>query len=169
MSLDNFDRDLNEQLLDTINNVLPELLKAKDKIDIAIQELKFYKSQKTVNNDRSTARIIMRGVLDHFTINQIELKGRRRDGDIRMARQIFCALTRNYTGLSTTVIGTFVNRDHATVIHACKIVQNACDTSASMWDHYKLVEERVTKVLTSGVEPSRQYKQPKRTVSDQPI
>ena len=153
MSPGNFDRDLNEQLLDTINNVLPELLKAKDKIDLAIQELKYYKSQKTVNNDRSTARIVMRCVLDHFTINQIELKSRRRDGDIRMARQIFCAMTRNYTELSSIAIGSFVNRDHATVLHACKVVKNAKDTKESMWDHYELIEERVKEVLTSGVEP----------------
>jgi len=153
MSPKDFDKDLNEQLLDTINNVLPELLKSRDKIDMAITELKFYKSQKTVNSDRATTRIIMRSCLDHFTINQKILFSRRRDEEVRMARQIFCAMTRNYTKLSSTTVGEFVHRDHATVLHACKMIKNAEHTKNIMWDHYVLIEERVKGVLTSEVKP----------------
>ena len=51
-----------------------------------------------------------------------------RKQEVVKGRQIAMWYLRNHTTLSLQEIGQTFNRDHATVLHACKVVQNIIDT-----------------------------------------
>lgn len=73
-------------------------------------------SVKTVNIE-----LIQKAVCNHFNVEVIDIKGRRRPAQIAQARQIAMYLSRKLTNASLVEIGrSFGGRDHATVLHACK-------------------------------------------------
>lgn len=67
---------------------------------------------------------IQRRVAEEFNIRQADLNGRRRTADIAHPRQIAMYLARRYTQLPLQDIGAaFGGRDHGTVIHATKTIE----------------------------------------------
>ena len=64
-----------------------------------------------------------------YTLEQLELKGKK--GDIAFARQKVMAFMHSkrqmYDILTETNIGNLFNRDHSTVNHAKKVVNNICE------------------------------------------
>lgn len=49
-----------------------------------------------------------------------ELKGKSRKRDLVDARKIFCLIARDLTEESLEYIGSYIGKDHSTVIYACK-------------------------------------------------
>lgn len=152
---EDLDKALTEDILETIDGILPELIRARDKLNLAIVEMEFFRSKRTINNDRSIARIVMRGVLDHFGLTAIELQGKSRESEVTMARHIFMSMTKSKTNLSYNSVGKLVNRNHATAIHAAKLVKEAPDYNHLLWEHYQMIEERVNRALIIGVIETR--------------
>lgn len=67
---------------------------------------------------------IQRRVAEEFNIRQADLNGRRRTAEIAHPRQIAMYLARRYTQLPLQDIGAaFGGRDHGTVIHATKTIE----------------------------------------------
>ena len=62
-------------------------------------------------------------VCDKLNVTIQEAKGTIRDAEIVRARQIYCYLAKEM-GYTFKKIGAIINRDHATVIYACKVVSN---------------------------------------------
>jgi chromosomal replication initiator protein len=74
--------------------------------------------ERAVNIDR-----IQRVVAEHYDIRMSEMLGRGRPKMIAEGRQVAMYLTREMAKLSLVDVGkAFGNRDHGTVIHACKVV-----------------------------------------------
>jgi chromosomal replication initiator protein len=66
---------------------------------------------------------IQRVVAAHFDLRVSDLTGPRRPKNIAEGRQVAMYLVRSLTKLPLTQIGEeFGNRDHGTVIHACKVI-----------------------------------------------
>lgn len=66
---------------------------------------------------------IQRAVAAHFDLRVSDLTGPRRPKNIAEGRQVAMYLVRTLTKLPLTQIGEeFGNRDHGTVIHACKVI-----------------------------------------------
>lgn len=65
---------------------------------------------------------IMRAVAEHFDIRLADLTGKQRPQYIAYPRQVAMYLCRNMTRLSLPSIGAIFNRNHATVLHACRLV-----------------------------------------------
>lgn len=64
-------------------------------------------------------------VCQHFHIEREEVRTSSRKRDVCQARQIAMFLSKRLTNSSVTEIGrTIGNRDHATVLHACKVVND---------------------------------------------
>ena len=63
---------------------------------------------------------IAKAVCDHYQITINQLKSKSRKGDIMKARLMFCGIARLKTKHILADIGSFVNRDHATVLSSCK-------------------------------------------------
>ena len=82
--------------------------------------------KKVTHNENKPVTIddILRVVCTHYGLesNAIHTKSRKRD--VVQARQMAMYLAKTYTDLSTAKIGNLIgNRDHATVLHACKTIK----------------------------------------------
>ena len=68
---------------------------------------------------------IQRKVVDYFELRMADMSSKRRPSNIAFPRQIAMYLSRLLTNLPLKEIGQeFGGRDHGTVIHACKTVEN---------------------------------------------
>jgi chromosomal replication initiator protein len=80
-----------------------------------------------------TIETIQKRVADHFQIRHSDMTSKRRPNNIAIPRQIAMYLARTLTKHSLQEIGdAFGGRDHGTVIHACKAVDNMMDQDVSM-------------------------------------
>ncbi|OHE73278.1 MAG: chromosomal replication initiator DnaA [Verrucomicrobia bacterium GWC2_42_7] len=79
----------------------------------------------------------------HVTLS--DLLGKRRQSTIVFPRQVAMYLGRMLTNLSLQEIGqTFGGRDHGTVIHACKSVENMMDQDTSVKRSVELLQRQIT-------------------------
>ena len=80
-----------------------------------------------------TIETIQKRVADHFQIRHSDMTSKRRPNNIAIPRQAAMYLARTLTKHSLQEIGdAFGGRDHGTVIHACKAVENMMERDASM-------------------------------------
>jgi chromosomal replication initiator protein len=78
-----------------------------------------------------------------------DMVSRRRPNNIAFPRQVAMYLSRVLTDHSLQEIGdSFGGRDHGTVIHACKTVENMMDQDASV----KRSVDFLTEQLSHGIE-----------------
>jgi chromosomal replication initiator protein len=76
---------------------------------------------------------IQKRVADHYQIRHSDMTSKRRPNAIAFPRQIAMYLSRQLTRHSLQEIGeAFGGRDHGTVIHACKTVENMMDQDESV-------------------------------------
>lgn len=76
---------------------------------------------------------IQKRVADYFNIRLQDMTSKRRPANIAFPRQIAMYLSRMLTSKSLQEIGaTFGGRDHGTVIHACKTVENMMEQDESV-------------------------------------
>jgi chromosomal replication initiator protein len=79
-----------------------------------------------------TIEVIQKKVADYFQIRVAEMVGRRRSSGIVFPRQVAMYISRTLTSLPLKDIGdSFGGRDHGTVIHACKQVENMMEQDPS--------------------------------------
>lgn len=136
------------ELLEMIDIVIPELIGTRNKIDRVLIQLKMFKLERKVT-DKGKSRVILKVIQAQLGITHEDLISPNRTANIRQARQIYCALARSITRMSLAEIGKGVNRDHATVIHSCKVIKDARDTRDILYDNYQSVEVAVLEVLDS--------------------
>jgi len=80
-----------------------------------------------------TIETIQKRVADHFQIRHSDMTSKRRPNNIAIPRQAAMYLARTLTKHSLQEIGdAFGGRDHGTVIHACKAVDNMMEQDATM-------------------------------------
>lgn len=76
-----------------------------------------------------TIEYIQKMVCDYFKINVDLMKSKTRKREVVQARQIAMYFAKNLTKSSLATIGAHCGgKDHATVLHACKTVNNLMDT-----------------------------------------
>ena len=67
---------------------------------------------------------IQRNVADYYDIRMADMTSKRRPANIAFPRQVAMYLSRKMTDSSFSEIGeAFGGRDHGTVMHACKLVE----------------------------------------------
>jgi chromosomal replication initiator protein len=77
---------------------------------------------------RITIENIQKKVTDYYHLRMADMLSRRRPANIAFPRQVAMYLSRILTDHSLQEIGNnFGGRDHGTVIHACKTVENMMD------------------------------------------
>jgi chromosomal replication initiator protein len=80
-----------------------------------------------------TIETIQKRVADHFQIRHSDMTSKRRPNNIAIPRQAAMYLARTLTKHSLQEIGdAFGGRDHGTVIHACKAMDNMMEQDTSM-------------------------------------
>jgi chromosomal replication initiator protein len=79
-----------------------------------------------------TVETIQKRVTEHYQLRIGDMTSKRRPNNIAIPRQIAMYLARTLTKHSLQEIGDlFGGRDHGTVIHACKAVENMMEQDAS--------------------------------------
>lgn len=83
-------------------------------------------------------------VCDYFKMPVDKIKSKTRKREIVQARQIVMYFARNLTKASLATIGSEVGgKDHATVLHACKTVNNLIDTEKSFKIYVNEIEKKL--------------------------
>jgi chromosomal replication initiator protein len=100
-----------------------ELTKSKVDLQVLKTFMKDLFQEETMSC--TTIDVIQHRVAEFYALKTADLLGKRRPANIAMARQIAMYLSRALTTQSLVDIGlAFGGRDHGTVIHACKSVEN---------------------------------------------
>ncbi len=89
-------------------------------------------------------------VAKHFDVPVEKLHSKTRMREIVMARQLSMYLAKNYTNSSLKTIGdSFGGRDHSTVIHSLKAVQDLMDTDLLFKDSVNALVKKVKTTLVN--------------------
>ncbi|MBI4625278.1 MAG: chromosomal replication initiator protein DnaA [Verrucomicrobia bacterium] len=93
-----------------------------------------------------TIETIQKRVADHYQIRHSDMTSKRRPNNIAIPRQIAMFLARTLTKHSLQDIGdAFGGRDHGTVIHACKAVDNMMEQDASTRGSVEFLKTQLSK------------------------
>ena len=87
---------------------------------------------------------IQKVVCDYFNLHTDAITSKTRKREIVQARQIAMYFAKNMTKLSLTTIGSQIGgKDHATVLHACKTVNNLIDTDRQFKGYIDEIEKKL--------------------------
>ena len=108
-----------------INSLLAQSILFKREIDINLAERIVRKAVRINENKPLTIETIVSKVCEHYKLDESVLHTKTRKREIVQVRQIAMFLAKKHTEYSASKIGHLIgNRDHATVLHACKIVKD---------------------------------------------
>ena len=100
-----------------------------------------------VHNETKAVTIddILKVVCKHFDLEPSAIHTKSRKREVVQARQIAMYLAKNHTDFSTSKIGKFIgNKDHATVLHACKTVKGQLEVDKSFNAEVQEIEALLT-------------------------
>ena len=92
--------------------------------------------------------LILQCVCSYFAITENQIKSTSRRADIVKIRHIFFYLCFEYSDFSMVKIGLFLNRNHATVIHAVKRIKR----ERFMYDDISKPLQMIEKKLMCGID-----------------
>jgi len=96
----------------------------KEKMSIPLLQNLLADILRQENTMRISVDRIQKEVAEHFDIRLADMTSRKRPANIARARQVAMFLSREMTSNSLNDIGDlFGGRDHGTVIHACKKIE----------------------------------------------
>ena len=100
------------------------------------------------NLSRITIETIQKKVVDYYHLRMADMLSRRRPANIAFPRQVAMYLSRTLTEHSLQEIGNaFGGRDHGTVIHACKTVENMMDQDNSIKYAVEYLNEELSQTI----------------------
>ena len=87
---------------------------------------------------------IQKIVCDYFDIPVDAINSKTRKRDIVQARQLAMYYSKKHTKASLATIGLHCgNKDHATVLHACRTVNNLIETDKQFRTYVEEIEKRI--------------------------
>lgn len=91
---------------------------------------------------------IQRAVCAEFNVTMDDIMSARRGAQIARPRQVAMYLSKLFTPLSLPQIGAkFGSRDHSTVIHACRRIEEICDKDAAFRAKVDATARRLNRFL----------------------
>jgi chromosomal replication initiator protein len=110
-------------------------------VELLLQDVLMEQAQ-----NQLTIETIQKRVADHYQIRHSDMTSKRRPANIAMPRQIAMYLARQLTKHSLQEIGdAFGGRDHGTVIHACKTVENMMEQDDSVRGSVEFLKAQLSK------------------------
>ena len=108
-----------------INSLLAQSILFKREIDIELAQRIIRKAVRMIENKPITIENIISKVCEHFKLDEAAIHSKSRKREIVQVRQIAMYLAKCHTDISASKIGHLIgNRDHATVLHACKNIKD---------------------------------------------
>jgi chromosomal replication initiator protein len=115
-------------------------------LDLAITERLLHDMLVEQAQSILTIETIQKRVADHFQIRHSDMTSKRRPNNIAIPRQAAMYLARTLTKHSLQEIGdAFGGRDHGTVIHACKAMDNMMEQDASMRGSIEFLKNQLSR------------------------
>jgi chromosomal replication initiator protein len=115
-------------------------------LDLAITERLLHDMLVEQAQSILTIETIQKRVADHFQIRHSDMTSKRRPNNIAIPRQAAMYLSRTLTKHSLQEIGdAFGGRDHGTVIHACKAMDNMMEQDASMRGSIEFLKNQLSR------------------------
>ena len=96
-----------------------------------------------VNKKQLSFELIAETVCRFYNIDEQLLYGKSRKREISDARQLVMYLTKKTTQLSSTNIGLKLSRDHATVLHACKQIEQRLSIEKKFRHEVEMIENEL--------------------------
>jgi chromosomal replication initiator protein len=125
--------------LDANEKIINRLKKIKDPFAKEIIDRLAQKPEKDIS-----ISLIQKVVCDYFKIPMEAIMSKSRKREIVQARQIAMFFAKSMTKSSLATIGTQIgNKDHATVLHACKTVNNLIDTDKGFRVYIDEIEKKL--------------------------
>ena len=93
-----------------------------------------------VSKRQITFELIAETVCSHYNIDVDSLYGKSRKREISDARQVVMYLAKKLTQLSSTNIGLRLSRNHATVLHACKNIEERLSVEKDLREELEAIE-----------------------------
>ena len=135
------------ELEGSLNKLIALAKLEKKPIDIslaaeALKDMIFPDSNRPV-----TPELILDIVSDHFDIPVSELKGKKRNAEIVLPRQIVMYLCRQLTDTPLKAIGAFLGgKDHASVNHGVKKIENELKTDEALNNTVNIIRKKINPV-----------------------
>ncbi len=95
--------------------------------------------------DELTIEEIQKLVADYYDIRMGDMTSNRRPQAIAFPRQVAMYLCRDLTKHSLPSIGSAFNRNHATVIHACRLVEDRLKADPQLRQSMLVIQQRLNK------------------------
>lgn len=96
------------------------------------------------NNKEISIDYIQKIISDYFDIPVDTINSKTRKREVVQARQLSMFLSKKYTKASLSTIGLNCgNKDHATVLHACRTINNLKDTDKQFKRYIDDIEKRI--------------------------
>jgi chromosomal replication initiator protein len=107
-----------------------------DSVEHVLRDILQEEARRAVSIDQ-----VQRKVAEHYDVRLADMTSKRRPANIAFPRQIAMFISRRLTKSSLQDIGeAFGGRDHGTVIHACKTVQDRMDKEESLRQVIRFLE-----------------------------
>ena len=107
-----------------------------ESIEHLLRDILQEEARRSVNIDQ-----VQRKVAEHYDVRLADMTSKRRPANIAFPRQVAMFISRRLTKCSLQDIGeAFGGKDHGTVIHACKTVQNRMDKEESLRQVVRFLE-----------------------------
>jgi len=91
-----------------------------------------------------TIDVVKKIVCDYYKINKELLEGKTRKKEVVLARQVAMYLARELTNSSLETVGLyFGGRDHSTVIHACKMIEEKIKRDKEFDETIKSLKKKI--------------------------
>ena len=100
------------------------------------------------NNTREiTPELIIEVVSDHFNVPAAELKGKKRNAEIVLPRQIVMSLSRKMTDTPLNTIGLILGgKDHASVSHGVKKIEHDVKTDEALNNTVNIIKKKLNTI-----------------------
>jgi len=115
-------------------------------IDLATTEMLLQDVLMEQAQNQLTMETIQKRVADHYQIRHSDMTSKRRPNNIAIPRQIAMYIARTLTKHSLQEIGdAFGGRDHGTVIHACKAVDNMMEQDSTVRGSVEFLKNQLSR------------------------
>ena len=131
------------ELKSAITKVLYAIKFNKDKVEVdGVKEILEEHFSKTVKK-RVTVPNIQKVVEEFYGISHNALVGKKKDRNIAYARQIAMFLSYKMLDITVSSIGNSFNRDHSTVLHSIKVVEDKLKINRELVEEIEILEKRI--------------------------
>ena len=96
-----------------------------------------------INKPQITFELIAEKVASFYNIDTADLYGKSRKREISDARQLLMYFAKNEAQLSSTNIGMRLSRNHATVLHACKQIEQRMSVEKKFQEEVMAIESAI--------------------------